>query len=168
MVSRILAQHPDQGPALVQFFEFLGGPALEAAAFARGFLAGCSREPLHVVDRPGPPSASKDKPAARMATAHPDGPPTPASEPKKAFQSDSTGPYTEVTGPVIRFGDHDDEDTAKVVISSEHGEVHGWAHGPMARKIVRHKAADRGTATIRVYNAGGGWYPDNRVVTWET
>ena len=75
------------------------------------------------------------------------------------YPRDHVGPYVELDGDIVEVGEPMD-DSVEVTIDTEHGRVSGWADGPFLRAV---KGA--GWARIRVYDSGGGFYPDNRVVS---
>jgi hypothetical protein len=87
-------------------------------------------------------------------------------EPNTVYPNDSgvggMGEYIDVEGEIISVGPSLD-DAVKVTISSKHGAVSGWAHGPTGSYFSTHPMVGS-RATIRVYRSGGGWYPDNRVI----
>jgi hypothetical protein len=79
---------------------------------------------------------------------------------KYVYPSDGIGEYVTLEGPVVAFKVFEDRELLKVTVRTKHGDMTGWAEGRMA------DATDIGNvkqATIRVYNAGGGFYPDNRI-----
>jgi hypothetical protein len=76
-----------------------------------------------------------------------------------AYPQDGVGPYTELDGIVTRVGTQDepDDEVAVTVKTADHGELTGYT--PRPPKVGY-------TARIRVYECGGGWYPDNRIMGW--
>ena len=87
--------------------------------------------------------------------------------PDVVYPSDTYGGrYVEVSGPVLEVGGpyaESDDDSVRVVVEAEDGRRHtGWAHGPLVAQVFGQQPL---RATMRVYDAGGGWYPDNRVTS---
>jgi hypothetical protein len=88
-------------------------------------------------------------------------------EPNVVYPSDRTGGgYVEFEGPVVEVGDPLDTSSGMlempVVVRTEKGDFRGWTNCPSHHGPLR--VGDR--ATIRVYDSGGGWYPDDRIVGW--
>lgn len=82
-------------------------------------------------------------------------------EPGVAYPSDGDGgPYVEDTGEVIAVAG------LRITVQTEqYGEQYGYAHELYeGRPGALPRVGD--TATIRLYNSGGGWYPDDRIVSW--
>jgi hypothetical protein len=78
------------------------------------------------------------------------------------YPSDSFGGLREIEGPVVKVG-KSLGDAIMVEISSSYGNISGYAHGPMVDT-----APIATTARIRVHDCGGGYYPDNEVVSLST
>jgi len=78
---------------------------------------------------------------------------------------DFIGPYVEATGLVIAVESIDQDDPegqTEVTIRTPDGSTaRGWILSRRAPKVGY-------TATIRLYEAGGGWYPDDRVTSWSS
>lgn len=73
---------------------------------------------------------------------------------------DYGGRYVELEGEVISTYSVDD-DLHCIEVRTDKGDFSGY--------IEHGKPAKIGTsATIRIYDAGGGWYPDNKIVSWST
>lgn len=70
------------------------------------------------------------------------------------YPSDSIGPFTELLGVVTVV-----DELEVTVRTPEHGEFTGFASQPPKVGYI---------AWIRIYNAGGGWYPDNRITRWSS
>lgn len=80
----------------------------------------------------------------------------PARPAPKAYPCDEVGPYEDLEGPVTEVrgelcGEY------PVTVLTDRGPVTGWTPRPPKAGY---------TATVRVYRAGGGWYPDNRIMSW--
>lgn len=78
------------------------------------------------------------------------------------YPSDSYGGrYVELVGKVTQVhpNTHDGDDVRVTVNVPEFGEFDGWAW----RRSVPNTGYE---ATIRVYDIGGGWYRDHRIVGW--
>lgn len=82
------------------------------------------------------------------------------------YPQDGTGRYQDAEGDVVevdtKFFDPDEtHPTIRVGVQLADGSVlHGYAHGPLAKYFAEGKVK---RTTIRVYSAGGGRYPDNRI-----
>jgi hypothetical protein len=83
--------------------------------------------------------------------------PGPLFKPGVVYPSDWVGPYVELHGTVTAVSEHEEGDDAMVTVKTPEGEFDGVT--PRPPKVGY-------SATIHVYNSGGGWYPDNRVVGW--
>lgn len=84
-----------------------------------------------------------------------------------SYPSDREGGcYVEFEGPVVEVGKPLDETSdmleTPVTVRTEKGDFRGWATFPACcgAPVV----GDR--ATIRVYDSGGGWYPDDKIISW--
>ena len=83
-------------------------------------------------------------------------------EPGLVYPSDDVGFYDDLTGEVVSVKRHDsddDYDYGSVDVKTEHGIFTGWT-------LVKYLPKIGYSATIRVYDAGGGFYPDNRITGW--
>lgn len=88
-----------------------------------------------------------------------------AAKPKPLFERgvvyprDEVGEYVELTGVVLSVGEQEyADDEVAVVVKTDRGECTGWTNYPP--KIGY-------TAVIHLYNWGGGWYPDDSIVSWQ-
>lgn len=79
-------------------------------------------------------------------------------DPDFVYPSDEMGPYVDLEGTVIGVSEFG---SVKVAVP-EHGEFTGYNEAMFEK--IQAKAGDK--VTIRVYDAGGGWYPDNKIVSW--
>lgn len=75
------------------------------------------------------------------------------------YPRDHVGPYVELDGDVVEVGEPMG-DSVKITVRAEYGRISGWADGPFLRVADGAKRA-----RVRVYDSGGGFYPDNRVVS---
>ena len=75
-----------------------------------------------------------------------------------AYPCDDVGAYQEVSGVVVETGEPLGGSVRVVIETEKHGRITGYARKPMARSAKRAV-----WACIRVYDAGGGFYPDNSV-----
>lgn len=84
------------------------------------------------------------------------------------YPSDSTGPYQDFEGKITKAIDLCDMGCVRVTIEVEGvGELSGYWHIPDSRRGDPTCVPPvGGKARIHVYNAGGGWYPDDEVVGW--
>lgn len=82
-------------------------------------------------------------------------------DPNLVYPSDEVGPHVDLEGIVIgvgvQFYPEYSWDEVPVLVKTEYGNFTGYTSRPP-------KAGYR--ATIRVYNSGGGWYPDDRIIGW--
>ena len=77
---------------------------------------------------------------------------------KYVYPCDHIGEYVEREGRIVEWEYHEGIGS-KVTIQTKHGHRWtGWAEGGMASPSCWAKIA-----RIRIYDAGGGFYPDNRV-----
>ena len=88
-------------------------------------------------------------------------------DPAVSYPSDREGgEYLEFEGPVVEVGEPLDTTgdmlEMSAVVRTEKGDFRGWTNYPA--RYGRLRVGDR--ATIRVYNSGGGWYPDDRITGW--
>ncbi len=74
------------------------------------------------------------------------------------YPSDENGRYTELTGEVIGVGEPISNDVA-VKVQTNLGEFVGYYLAKYAPKIGYF-------AKIRIYEIGGGHYPDNQIKGW--
>lgn len=84
--------------------------------------------------------------------------PKPLFDPSLVYPTDDVGCYVELIGEVVSVDDQDDpDDEVRVDVRTDWGTFDGYTvHPPKVGY----------TATVRVYDAGGGFYPDNRIVAW--
>lgn len=66
--------------------------------------------------------------------------------------------YVDLEGIVINLGDPLGEE---VPVSVKVNDVIYNGYTPRPPKVGY-------KATIRVYSCGGGWYPDNKIISWES
>ena len=87
-------------------------------------------------------------------------------DPRLVYPSDSTGTYIDLEGPVVEVGNPldlaSDMRETSVTVRTEKGDFRGWASFPA--RCGTPAVGDR--ATIRVYDSGGGLYPDDKVTGW--
>ena len=86
-------------------------------------------------------------------------------EPDVVYPRDDTGCYIELEGEVIEVDDEslsELECVYEVKVRTEKGDFSGWTDGPPNIK----PPAVGYRARIRIYNSGGGWYPDDKIVFW--
>lgn len=77
------------------------------------------------------------------------------------YPSDSTGEYTDLKGEVVAVR-QPFPDSVCVTVRTKHGTFDGWTDRVMPLPEVGYRA------TIRMYRAGGGWYPDNIIKSWSS
>lgn len=76
------------------------------------------------------------------------------------YPSDNIGPYVDLPGTVVTVDDDPLDDHVEVKVDTgDRGIFSGWI-------LARIKPDVGCLATVRVYRAGGGFYPDNRIVGW--
>jgi len=73
------------------------------------------------------------------------------------YPQDDTGEYTELVGEVVKLGTPIGDDVS-VQVKTARGTYTGYTQTPPP-KIGN-------WARIRIYRAGGGWYPDNIITGW--
>jgi len=84
----------------------------------------------------------------------------------RAYPSDREGgTYVELDGVIIEVDDPILSDSLLIRVNTEEGEFSGfatflahWTFKPLVGMF----------ATIRIYDAGGGWYPDNKITSYRT
>ena len=74
------------------------------------------------------------------------------------YPCDDVGAYVELTGEIIEVGKPLGGDCC-VVVKTEHGVFSGFYWAEYAPQTGY-------TAKIRIYNVGGGFYPDNKIIEW--
>jgi len=81
-------------------------------------------------------------------------------EPGLVYPSDSTGPYVDLEGEVVAVKGSalEDEDDYFARVRTPKGEFECVGKKPGPERGYR--------ARIRVYRSGGGWYPDDIVISW--
>lgn len=89
-------------------------------------------------------------------------------DPDICYPSDSTGPYQEFEGKIVKSEDLRDIGLAHVHVEVEgHGVMDGYWHIPDNHCDDPGSVPPvGGTARIRIYDSGGGWYPDDRIMGW--
>lgn len=90
-------------------------------------------------------------------------------DPNLSYPSDREGGrYVELSGLIVRVGTFDAGQRnlreIEIAVQTGHGEQRGWWRTPVS-STFQAKAGMR--ATVRVYDAGGGWYPSNRIIRIE-
>jgi hypothetical protein len=76
------------------------------------------------------------------------------------YPSDDVGPYIELNGIIAEIGEPL-FDCVAIDVRTEYGILSGYTtHLPKSLPKVGWKAI------IRLYNSGGGWYPDDKIVGW--
>jgi hypothetical protein len=81
-------------------------------------------------------------------------------DPNIVYPIDGVGQYIELTGRVVDVWTY--EFDARVIVETDKGTFEGYTGNsfpsPKINDIV----------VIRVYDVGGGWYPDNKIMRWST
>jgi len=84
----------------------------------------------------------------------------PLFDPTFVYPSDGYGSYLELEGEVILIGGtHLSNNDLPIVVRTALGDFTGYIRYDHAPEVGY-------TAIIRVYDAGGGHYPDNRITSW--
>lgn len=88
-------------------------------------------------------------------------------EPGFVYPSDyEGGRYVELEGLVVEVGKSIDASSdfheTPVTVRTEKGDFQGWWCRPA--RLEAPVVGDR--ATVRVYDCGGGWYPDDKITGW--
>lgn len=93
-------------------------------------------------------------------------------DPSLVYPSDGIGPYIDLEGIVTRVGvflTKDEQTTSELIeekvpdsstpidVKTEYGEIQTYSHRPP--KVGY-------SAVVRVYDAGNGFYPDNKIISW--
>lgn len=84
----------------------------------------------------------------------------PLFDPSLVYPSDGVGPYIELEGAVLARGETDGDEPFFVLVETLRGQFRPFARAPFDRSVVV-----GGWARVRVYNSGGGWYPDDRITS---
>jgi hypothetical protein len=89
-------------------------------------------------------------------------------DPKLVYPSDDVGPYQEFEGEIIKTEDLSDLGYVHVHVDVPNvGVLSGYWYIPGSlRQNNKIRPRVGGTARIRIYNSGGGWYPDDRITGW--
>lgn len=95
-------------------------------------------------------------------------------DPNLVYPCDDVGQYIDLEGTVIRvdkFLTRDEQTTAELLeekapdsstpvnVKTEHGVIQAYSHHPPKVGYW---------AIVRVYAAGGGFYPDNKIISWSS
>jgi len=104
-------------------------------------------------------------------------------DPDLVYPCSNGGRYIDLTGTIIEAADwHADlglsahTEPIRVKVKTEKGDFTGYWDGRPSRLIcywdgppsrLTRMPKVGGKATIRIYDSGGGWYPDNEIVTCE-
>ena len=76
------------------------------------------------------------------------------------YACDEFGPYIELEGSITEVGELLGDGAIGVTVKTDRGQFRAYACKHMASF-----AAEAKWACVRVYDAGGGWYPDNRIMS---
>ena len=88
-----------------------------------------------------------------------------AEDGHRSSPSDRIGPYVELVGEVVKVGEPG-FDSVAITVKTDKGTYMGYWEGPPSeRGNVRTPKLGQ-WARIRIYDAGGGWYPDNTISGW--
>jgi len=80
--------------------------------------------------------------------------------PHLVYPSDEFGPYLELVGQVTSVNDPLSGGEVGVKVQTERGQFTAYVCKFMAEAVKMGK-----WVRVRVYDVGGGWYPDNRVMS---
>jgi|SRR5579863_6449648 len=84
-------------------------------------------------------------------------------DPKYALPCDEVGPFEDVVGIVTYVDDERlTHGEVQVKVMTEFGEFTGYTGGSTHVPKVGY------AARMHIYQIGGGWYPDDRVVGWSS
>lgn len=88
-------------------------------------------------------------------------------DPNLVYPSDAEGGrYLELEGTIVDVSAaiaYRGLITIPCVVRTDRGDFHGFARTPMGNRLLPEVGW---FATIRVYDLGGGWYPDHRIVSY--
>ena len=73
------------------------------------------------------------------------------------------GEYVDLDGTIIDVGEPLLCEQYGVKVMTSEGAFDGFTH----EMTMGFPPKIGHFATIRIYNAGGGWYPDNRIISWK-
>lgn len=77
------------------------------------------------------------------------------------------GRHVDLEGVITKVGDIDiggeQLREVSVTVQTKHGPYTGFVRYPRTSAFCPEPGHH---ATIRVYDCGGGWYPDNRIISW--
>ena len=76
------------------------------------------------------------------------------------YSCDSVGEHRDLEGKVVYVDPDPIDECVAVDVDTEYGVIQGFTYTDTHLPKVGY------TATIRVYNSRGGWYPDDRIVGW--
>lgn len=93
---------------------------------------------------------------------------SPLFDPDLVYPSDGTGYYQDFEGKIVKSEDLSDLGFAYIHVEVEGvGSFSGvWRIPDAHRDDPRWIPPIGGSARIRIYDAGGGWYPDNEIMGW--
>jgi len=96
-------------------------------------------------------------------TIQPEKKPGPLFDRNLVYPCDNIGPFMDLEGEVVKLGEpwekYNNFTQVSVKVKTERGTFTGWYEGPQPPEIGYR-------ATIRLYDSGGGWYPDDIIVGW--
>lgn len=77
-------------------------------------------------------------------------------QPELVYPCDGTGEYTDFEGLVVGSSEN------SLIVRTPWGDIEGHFSGPLKQGLPK-------KAVIRLYNSGGGWYPDDIItsMSWE-
>ena len=86
---------------------------------------------------------------------------------KYTYPRDNIGEYQDLVGPIIAYT-AEYERTWTITISTAAGDPRGFLEGSEDYKEGTRLPRIGGRAIIRIYDWGGGWYPDDRVMGYDS
>jgi hypothetical protein len=85
----------------------------------------------------------------------------PLFEPDVVYPRDGKGcRYIDLTGTIVSVDEPDEDGWFKVDVRTDRGSWDGYGCQPKLPKVGY-------TAVVRVYDWGGGYYPENHLISWD-
>jgi hypothetical protein len=125
------------------------------------------RDPSHVLNHEGLRNFFEEAARKDLPPPLPDGIRPIWDRKNYTYPRDNIGEYQDLVGPIIAYTAEYDR-TWTITISTAAGDSQGFLEGSSDYKEGTRLPRIGGQATIRIYDWGGGWYPDDRVMGYDT